>query len=154
MIGKRNILEPAAGHAFVERSPSAVAALEAEQPRERPVELPGMPGLVRVGREAQRHQHHRGVVGVGIKVVVIFKSPAARLRAGIVARPIPRAAHLPRAQPLDRSDKGGLIGRAAGFRQRDDVDGSVPDRREARLNPKVARVIDKQSLEVRARLFQ
>ena len=55
-------------------------------------------------------------------------------------------------QPIRGLLKRGMLGRNAGFRQRDDANGSVPNRRQTRLNAKIFRVIDKQSGKIFVRL--
>ena len=56
-------------------------------------------------------------------------------------------------QPIGRLLQRRMIGGQTGFRQRDDVDGRVPDRRETRLNAKILRIVDKEPGEILRRLY-
>ena len=80
VIRERHVFQPGCRDIFIERSPAAIAALETKLPIERPPKgFFEFRSIFRLN-ESQRHQHHRGVVDIGIINVVVFKGPAARLR--------------------------------------------------------------------------
>ena len=47
-----------------------------------------------------------------------------------------------------------MLGREAAFRQGDDINGGVPNRRKTGLNPKIFRIVDEQSFEISFRFCQ
>ena len=103
--------------------------------------------------EPQRHQHHRGVVGVRIIRRCCIRRPSRSLRVRIVDRPIAADAHLLVDQPLRRFLQRRVLRREAGLGQRDDINRRIPDRRKAGLNAKILRVIDEKTAEIRERLL-
>ena len=99
--------------------------------------------------QAQRHQHHRGVVRVRIINVVVFERPAARFGMRIVHRPIAAESELLcSTSHVGRFLQRRMFGGQAGFGQSDDVDRRVPNRRKAGLNAEIFRIIDEQSREI------
>src|SRR5207302_10961662 len=76
VIRERHIFQPRGGNIFIKRRPAAIAALEAELPAESAPKGPFQSPTVLRPNESQRHQHHRGVVNIGIINVVLSKGPA------------------------------------------------------------------------------
>ncbi len=145
MIGERHVLQPMARDILVEGRPAAVAALEAQLPVKRALEDLRQLRLFVRPDQPQRHQHHRGVVRVRVKNVVVFEGPAARFRMRVVDRPIATDAHLLVDQPLRRSLQRGMLRREAGLGQCDNIDRRIPDRGKTRLNAEILRVVDKKA---------
>src|SRR5712692_6097366 len=70
----------------------------------------------------------------------------------IVYRPITAEAHFFADQPIGGLLQRGMLRRNSGFSQRDNVDRSVPDRRETGLYAKIVAIMDKESREIFFRL--
>ncbi len=93
VIGERDVLEDHLGVVFVEAAPAAVAALHGKLPVDgalRDLVLITLAGIVHLG---QSEQHLRGVVGVGIELVIEFEVPAAGLGSRNLDRPVALVAH-------------------------------------------------------------
>src|SRR5208337_2622132 len=69
-----------------ERSPAAVAVLEAEEPADHPLV---QPKVLFVLRSVQGQQHHRRIVDIRAEWIVEFKTPTGRFWIRIVHHPIP-----------------------------------------------------------------
>src|SRR5437879_8922516 len=145
MICEWHVFEPRRHHVFIERSPAAIVALETKQPIDGPAEKAVERLSILRPNETKPHQHHGGVVYVWIINVVVLEGPAARLRVWIVHGPVAANPHFLLDQPIVRLLQRRMLRRQTRLSQGDHVDGSVPNRREARLNPKIVRTIDKKT---------
>src|SRR6266571_9499944 len=152
MICEWHIFEPRRRHVFIERSPAAIVALETKQPIDRPAEKAVERLSILRPNETKPHEHHGGVVHVWIINVVVLESPAARLPMRIVHGPVAANPHFLLDQPIGRLLQRWMLRRQTRLGQGDHIDGSVPNRREARLNPKIVRVVDKQTGKILRRL--
>src|SRR6516164_7471609 len=73
VIGKRHVFEPWRRHVFVKSGPAAIVALETKLPSKCATKDCIQRLWVCGPYRAQRHQHHRCVVGVWIMNVVVLK---------------------------------------------------------------------------------
>src|SRR5439155_22495463 len=85
MIGERNMVEVVMRVVGIERRPTAVAALHAEDPFGRPVDSRLVCGPVKA---VERQCHGRGVVKIGVVRIGVLKGPAARSEPGASDRPV------------------------------------------------------------------
>ena len=96
----------------------------------------------------QSQQHHHRVVRVGVEDVVELERPSARLHAWILHAPVPAHAHLFAREPSGGAADFVALRIDAARGERDQIDGGVPDRREAGLDAEILRVIDEEAREV------
>ncbi|OQC23056.1 MAG: hypothetical protein BWX68_02951 [Verrucomicrobia bacterium ADurb.Bin063] len=135
MVGKGNLFEHALGAVLVESRPAAVLALEGHHPGQAPLET--FVALLPVVRrhQPQRQQHHRRVIHVRVPLVVELEHPPAGLDLGrVLVNPVPAEADFPGHQPLGGAFQRRVIRGHTGFTQTDADNGSIPDRRQARLD--------------------
>ena len=103
--------------------------------------------------QAQRHQHHHGVVRIRVVDVVELEGPAARLGVRVLVPPIAAQrrdflAH----QPLRGAPQRRVLRAQPALAERDHIDRRIPDRREARLDAEILRIIHQQPFEIALRL--
>ena len=149
VIGERHVFQPRRRHILIERGPAAIVDIgNSIASRARARTIASSASRSSRPHQTQRHQHHRGVVRVGIINVVVFERPSARFGMRIVHRPIAANAHFFLYQPVGGFLQSRMICRQSGFRERDDVDRRIPNRRKTRLNSKIFRVVDKEAFEI------
>ena len=148
MIGKRNVLEDHAVVVFVERGPAAVLALHRQNPVQRALHRLVVIALVAGLHPAQRQQHLRAVVHVGIELVVELEVPARGSGLGILHAPVALARDLLLQHPLAGLHQARIVGGNAALRQRKHRVRRVPHRRHARLHAEGRLFLDAQLLEL------
>ena len=159
VIGKWDILEPMLGDIPVKRRPAAVAALEGEQPVQRALEhlLSTARFLIAPGADhPQADEHHRGVVGIGIKnVIELERPPAGRPGAGSSStnRRASRTSFVSTSRSR-LSEAARSSGRARTRRASRDMNRGIPNGREAGLDAEILRIIDEEPFEVPDRLLE
>ena len=134
VVGKGNVAKKAAIVVAVKRAPAAIAILHAQEPLN-PAPNRAFHAL-RIGmlHALERHQHERGVVHVGIKIVAEFERPAARLSVFVSDLPVARPKHLLRQHPVRSLHQRRMVRRQPRFFQRNHGNARVPNGRDARLH--------------------
>src|SRR5204863_7281693 len=127
-VAERELVEPERLVVYVERAPAAAARLHSGRPRE-----PAVDRLVAPMAAAQRECDDRGVVNVGIEVVLELERPAAGRKVWPAHRPVALDGDLLADQPVGGADERGMLGAEPGVAEREHGEAGVPDRRLARL---------------------
>src|SRR5262249_50715291 len=105
VIGERHSAEEFRIIVAIERAPAAVAVLHGEDPFSGPLAGQSHAALLTI-KLAKRDHDHRGIVDVGIELVVIFEKPTGGRTRGIFG-PIAAAGDLLIEEPVDGSIRGG-----------------------------------------------
>ena len=105
-------------------------------------------GGIRGRAMAERHEHHHGVVGVGIEFVRVLERPSAGFDAGVAGGPVAGEAHLAFLKPGGGLREGRVVFWNPRFAEGDGGDGGVPNGREAGLDAEAGFVVHEQAGEI------
>ena len=103
---------------------------------------------------AEGEQNLRGVVGVGIKLVVELEVPAAGLGLGNLHGPVALVADFFGEHPVGGLDHARIVARHAGFAERVDGLRGIPDGRDAGLHAEGGLGHVRRGAAARCRAFQ
>ena len=148
VIGERDVVEVETIVVGVERGPTAVLSLHAEEPAEPTLLGRLRRAVVEPAHFVERHHHHRGVVEVRVEVVAVLERPAARLHVRPLHLPVARHQHLAIDHPVTGALQLSMVGRQPALDQRVDREGGVPDRRRAGLIVELVAVLDHERLDL------
>ena len=158
VIGEGDVLEDHLGIVFVEAAPAAVLALHGELPCDGALGHLMLVALAGIVHLVERHQHLRGVVGVGIKLVVELEVPAAGLGVGNLHGPVALVANLFGEHPIHGLEQARVVALHAGLAQGEDRLRRIPHRRDSRQHTEgrlghhvIGRLFDAQLFKLIAR---